>query len=60
MERKRVELTTVVELIKELKQLPPKSKVFVGGTCGYMHIWTDKDGTEVNFDEEELEEFYEK
>ena len=60
MKRKRVELTTVVELIEELKQLPPKSKVFVDGTYGYMHIWTDKDGTEVSFDEDELSEFYDE
>ena len=58
MGRKRIELTTVIELIEELKQLPPKSKVFVGGTCGYMHIWTDKDETEVSFDEDELKGFY--
>ena len=60
MVRKRIELTTVGELIDELKQLPPESKVWTGGTYGYMHIWTDRDGTEVSFDESELAEFYEE
>ena len=60
MVRKRIELTTVGELIEELNQLPPESKVWADGTYGYMHIMTDKDGTEVSFDEDELEEFYEE
>ena len=42
-----MELTTVVELIEKLKELPPKAKVFVGGTYGYLHIVKDTDGNVV-------------
>ena len=47
-----MELTTVVELIEMLKELPPKAKVFVLGTTGYLHIVEDEDGkTAVVFDD---------
>ena len=39
-----MELTTVVELIEMLKELPPKAKVFVCGVTGYLHIVDDEDG----------------
>lgn len=39
-----MELTTVIELIEKLKELPPKAKVFVEGTSGYLHIVEDEDG----------------
>ena len=56
---KRVELTTVVELIEELKQLPPKTKVYANGTNGYMHIGTDVDGNDcVSFDYDMMSEEY--
>lgn len=49
-----MELTTVVELIEKLKELPPKAKVFVGGTYGYLHIVEDEDGNSaVSFDDSE-------
>ena len=31
-------LTTVNELIKELNTLPPETKIYVGGTQGYLNI----------------------
>lgn len=58
---KRIELTTVVELIEELKQLPPKAKVYANGTEGYMHIGVDMYGNDcVTFDDDELNEEYEE
>ena len=49
--QKKIELTTVEDLIKELQQLPPKSKVYANGTYGYMYTFTYDDKTEVNFDD---------
>lgn len=47
-----MELTTVIELIEKLKELPPKAKVFVCGTTGYIHIVEDEDGkTAISFDD---------
>jgi hypothetical protein len=47
-----MELTTVVELIEKLKELSPKTKVYVGGTYGYLHIVEDENGdTAVSFDD---------
>lgn len=49
-----MELTTVVELIEKLKELPPNAKVFVGGTYGYLHIVDDEDGeAAISFDDSE-------
>lgn len=49
-----MELTTVIELIEKLKELPPKTKVYVGGTYGYLHIVEDENGdTVVSFDDSE-------
>lgn len=49
-----MELTTVTELIEMLKKLPPKSKVFVCGTYGYLNIVEDEDGNvTVVFDDKE-------
>lgn len=49
-----MELTTVVELIEKLKELPPKANVFVGGTYGYLHIVEDENGNvAVSFDDNE-------
>lgn len=58
---KRVELTTVVELIEELKQLPPKTKVYANGVYGgYMHIMEDSNGKQcISFDDDPLDEEYE-
>ena len=39
-----MELTTVIELIEMLKELPPNAKVFVCGTTGYLHIVEDENG----------------
>lgn len=51
-ELKPVELTTVSELIKELQGVSPKTKVFVDGTHGYLHIVKDADGNDaVSFDD---------
>ena len=52
--KKRIELTTVEDLIKELQQLPPKSNVYANGTYGYMYIFTHDDETEVTFDDSYL------
>ena len=60
MQRRRIPLTTVAGLIRELSKLPSDSKVFVDGTCGYMHIWKDKNGIEVSFDDDALSEFYDE
>lgn len=50
------ELTTVVELIEMLKELPPKANVYVLGTVGYLHVIEDENGVAVTFDDnEELE-----
>ena len=58
---KRAELTTVVELIEELKQLPPKTKVYANGTYGYMHIGTDEKGNQcITFDDSPLNDEYEE
>lgn len=47
-----MELTTIEELIEKLKELPPKAKIFVGGTYGYLHIVEDKNGEiAVSFDD---------
>ena len=60
MPTKRIELTTVEDLIKELKQLPPKAKVYTNGLLGYMHIGRDIDGNDsVTFDDSDLSEYYE-
>lgn len=58
---KRVELTTVVELIEELKKLPPKTKVYTNGIYGsYMHILNDYNGEQcISFDDDPLNEEYE-
>ena len=57
---KRIELTTIIELIEELKQLPPKAKVYANGASGYMHIGKDTDGNDsVTFDDSDLSEYYE-
>ena len=57
--KERIELTTVVELIEELKKLPPKTNVYANGTYGYMHIGTDFDGNDcVTFDDKAFEEEY--
>lgn len=59
--KKKVELTTVIELIEELKQLPPKTKVYANGTFGYMHIGNDINGDmSVTFDDSDLAEFYDE
>ena len=59
MYKRRVKLTDVVELIEELKQLPPKTKVYVCGTYGYLHIGEDYDGDVcICFDDDELNEHY--
>lgn len=42
--RTDMELTTVIELIEMLKELPPNAKVFVCGTTGYLHIVEDENG----------------
>lgn len=56
----RIELTTVNQLIKELKQLPPTAKVYTNGTNGYMHIGTDICGDiYITFDDNPLDEEYE-
>ena len=61
MDKKRIELTTIVELIEELKQLPPKTKVYVNGVYGgYIHIMSDENGKQsVSFDDDPLDELYE-
>ena len=59
MYKRRVELTDVKSLIKELKKLPSKTKVYANGTSGYMHIGTDSYGNDcVSFDDIELNEYY--
>ena len=60
MGENRIELTTVIELIEELKKLPPKTNVYVNGVYGsYMHI-LDCDGTQcISFDDDPLDELYE-
>lgn len=52
--KKRVELTTVDKLIKELKKLPKETEVYTNGTQGYMHIGE----ASVVFDDDPLELFY--
>lgn len=42
-----MELTTALELVKELMKLSPNTKIYVGGTTGYMHIVKDKNGNKV-------------
>ena len=45
-------LTTVRELIEELNELPPETKVYVGGACGYLNIVEDGHGDRVvSFDD---------
>ena len=57
--KEKIELTTVVELIEELKKLQPETNVYVNGTYGYMHIGIDFDGNNcVTFDDDSLEEEY--
>lgn len=59
MYKRKIELTTVVELIEELKQLTPKTKVYTNGTHGYMHIGKDENGDDcVSFDDKQLNEEY--
>ena len=60
MFHRRIKLTTVAELIEELKQINPNAKVYVAGEYGYMHVGTELDGNEyVTFDDE-LDEYYEE
>lgn len=56
MGRKRIELTTVGELIKELKKLPKKTEVYANGTYGYMHIGEIC----ISFDDDPLDYLYQK
>lgn len=47
-----MELTTVIELIEKLKELPPNANVYVCGTTGYLHIIEDGNGkTDIVFDD---------
>lgn len=49
-----MELTTTIELIEKLKQLPPKTKIYVCGTYGYLHIIEDENGNlAICFDDNE-------
>lgn len=53
-----MELTTIIELVEKLKELPPNTKVYVCGTYGYLHIIEDENGNLViSFDDVE-EIFY--
>lgn len=55
-----MELTTVEELIEALKTFDPETKIYVGGTYGYLNIVEDENGEQaVCFDDEILEEDYE-
>ena len=38
---KRINLSTIENLIAELQKLPPQASVYVNGTEGYMHVGTD-------------------
>ena len=47
-----MELTTLEELWEQIKTLPPKTPIYVGGTKGYLHIVEDKNGNKsVCFDD---------
>ena len=53
-EENAMELTTVENLIEQLKLLNPNTPVYVLGTTGYLHITTDEDGNKaVCFDDSE-------
>ena len=58
--KKRIELTTVKDLVAVLMRQNPAAKVYANGTSGYMHIGTDIHGNDsVTFDDSDLSEYYE-
>ena len=53
-EENKMELTTVENLMEQLKLLNPNTPVYVLGTIGYLHITADSNGNAVvNFDDSE-------
>lgn len=56
MGNKRIILTTVEQLINELKKLPKETEVYTNGTYGYMHIGYNS----ISFDDDPLDFLYKK
>lgn len=49
-----MELSTVSDLMEQLKSLPSQTPVYVGGTQGYLHITADDNGNQaIVFDDSE-------
>lgn len=41
-----MELTNLESLWEQIKKLPPKTPIYVGGTKGYLHIIKDDNGND--------------